>query len=60
MAHLLGIKTVAESVGGEAVVEKLKSMGVDYAQGYYLADLVSLDQLGSTAQDRDLSEIQVN
>ena len=36
MAHLLDIKTIAESVDGEASIEKLKSIGIDYAQGYYL------------------------
>ena len=60
MAHLLGIRTIAESVDDEAAIEQLKSIGVDYAQGYYLGDLVRLDEVGSTAKDRRLSEIQVN
>ncbi|MDH3218138.1 MAG: EAL domain-containing protein [Gammaproteobacteria bacterium] len=60
MAHLLGIRTIAESVDGEAAIEKLKSIGIDYAQGYYLGDLLPLDEFGSTAQERRLSEIQLN
>ncbi|MCP4878158.1 MAG: EAL domain-containing protein [Gammaproteobacteria bacterium] len=60
MAHLLDIRTVAESVDGEATIEKLKSIGIDYAQGYYLGDLVKLDELGSIELDRSISEIQVN
>ena len=60
MAHLLGIRTIAESVDDEAIIEQLKSIGVDYAQGYYLGDLMRLDEVGSSAKDHSLSEIQVN
>ncbi|MCP4391856.1 MAG: EAL domain-containing protein, partial [Gammaproteobacteria bacterium] len=60
MAHLLEIKTIAESVDGETTVEKLKSIGVDYAQGYYLGGLVQLDEVGSIAPDQRLSEFSVN
>jgi diguanylate cyclase (GGDEF)-like protein/PAS domain S-box-containing protein len=60
MAHLLNIKTIAESVDGKASIEKLKSIGIDYAQGYYLGNLVKLDDLGNAAQDFSISEIQVN
>jgi len=60
MAHLLDIKTIAENVDGEASIEKLKSIGIDYAQGYYLGNLVKLDDLGTAAPDYSLSEIQVN
>ncbi|WP_456458093.1 EAL domain-containing protein [Nitratifractor sp.] len=35
-AHNLGIQTVAEHVHSEAVFEALKTMGIDYFQGYYL------------------------
>ena len=60
MAHLLDVKTIAESVDGEASIEKLKSIGIDYAQGYYLGNLVKLDDLGNAAQDFSISETQVN
>lgn len=60
MAHLLGIKTIAESVEGESSIEKLKLIGIDYAQGYYLGDLVKLDDIGSVVQDFSISEIQIN
>jgi EAL domain-containing protein (putative c-di-GMP-specific phosphodiesterase class I) len=60
MAHLLGIRTIAENVDGEASIEKLKSIGIDYAQGYYLGNLVKLDDLGNAAQDYSISEIKVN
>jgi EAL domain-containing protein (putative c-di-GMP-specific phosphodiesterase class I) len=60
MAHLLNIKTIAESVDGEASIEKLKLIGIDYAQGYYLGNLVQLDEIGSAARDYSISEIPVN
>jgi diguanylate cyclase (GGDEF)-like protein/PAS domain S-box-containing protein len=60
MAHLLDIKTIAESVEDEASIEKLKTIGIDYAQGYYLGNLVKLDEIGHSAQDYGIPEIQVN
>ena len=35
-ARGLGSQTVAEFVGSQATVERLRELGVDYAQGYYL------------------------
>ncbi len=37
IANALGIKTIAEFVETDAIVEKLKEIGVDYAQGYAIA-----------------------
>jgi diguanylate cyclase (GGDEF)-like protein/PAS domain S-box-containing protein len=36
IAHVIGIKTIAEYVESAAIMDKLKELGVDYAQGYYL------------------------
>ncbi|MCC3592058.1 EAL domain-containing protein [Microcoleus sp. PH2017_28_MFU_U_A] len=36
IAHAMGIKTIAEYVESQAVMDKLKELGVDYGQGYYL------------------------
>ena len=36
IAHVMGIKTVAEYVESQGVMDKLKELGVDYAQGYFL------------------------
>jgi len=35
IAHVMGIKTIAEYVETAAIMDKLKELGVDYAQGYY-------------------------
>ncbi len=37
VGHLMGIKTIAESVENRAISEKLKAIGVDYVQGYAIA-----------------------
>lgn len=34
----IGIKTIAEFVHSEEVFEKVKELGIDYAQGYYLGE----------------------
>jgi diguanylate cyclase (GGDEF)-like protein/PAS domain S-box-containing protein len=37
IGHVLGIQTIAEFVESEAIVERLRELGVDYAQGYAIA-----------------------
>lgn len=37
LGHFLGIKTIAESVESEPIFNRLKELGVDYAQGYWIA-----------------------
>ncbi len=37
IAHILGLKTVAEFVENEATLERLRALKVDYAQGYFIA-----------------------
>lgn len=43
IGHVMGKRTVAEFVGDQATFDALKKMGVDYAQGYYIAPPVPLD-----------------
>ncbi len=38
MGHVLGLKTVGEYARNDAIVERLRRIGVDYAQGYALAE----------------------
>ncbi len=35
-AKELGVKTIAEFVSSEAIFDKVKTLGIDYAQGYYI------------------------
>jgi diguanylate cyclase (GGDEF)-like protein/PAS domain S-box-containing protein len=37
IGHLMGIKTIAEFVESDTIMQKLRSIGVDYAQGYAVA-----------------------
>ena len=45
VGRALGIATVAECVETQAVLEELKRIGVDYAQGFYLARPAPIAQL---------------
>ncbi len=45
VAHILGKRTVAEWVEDEAVLEKLRELGVDYAQGRHLGEPLPLDRI---------------
>jgi diguanylate cyclase (GGDEF)-like protein/PAS domain S-box-containing protein len=37
VGHVMGIRTIAEGVEDPATLEALRSLGVDYAQGYWIA-----------------------
>ena len=45
LAHILGMKTIAESVTNAGVLEALTSIGVDYGQGFGLSEPVELAAL---------------
>ena len=45
IGRALGISTVAECVESEAVLEELKRIGVDFAQGFFLAAPLPIAQL---------------
>ena len=60
MAHLLNIRTIAENLDNELVLPKLKLIGIDYAQGFYLGDLQPLDNLGSSVADHSVVEFQLD
>jgi diguanylate cyclase (GGDEF)-like protein len=37
ISHILGMHTVAESVENAATLEKIRALGIDYVQGYFVA-----------------------
>ncbi len=51
VGHAMGIKTIAERVESLEVLEKLGSIGVEYAQGYYIARPASVSTFAPWAED---------
>ena len=49
----MGVKTVAEFVESQAVVEQLRDIGVDYAQGYFIGRPCTLEQALDDREDAD-------
>jgi len=45
IGHVMGLTTIAESVESDAILQKLRLLGVDYAQGYGISEPVPLAQL---------------
>lgn len=46
IGHVLGLQTIAEWAETTQVIETLRSIGVDYAQGYGVGRPVALDEVG--------------
>jgi len=42
VGHVMGIKTIAEFAASTRIIESLREIGVDYAQGYAVARPVPL------------------
>ncbi|MCC3446424.1 MAG: EAL domain-containing protein [Microcoleus sp. PH2017_40_RAT_O_B] len=59
IAHAMGIKTIAEYVESQAVMDKLKELGVDYGQGYYLGKPQTFT-FGSPIVEEVLGEFSVD
>ena len=49
IGHVMGKKIIAESVESEAVVEKLREIGIDYAQGFAIGVPRPLAELGQVS-----------
>ncbi len=52
VGHTMGLKTIAEYVESKAVLEMLRSIGVDYAQGYHIARPMPFEELINSAHFR--------
>jgi diguanylate cyclase (GGDEF)-like protein/PAS domain S-box-containing protein len=51
IGHVMGKKTIAEFVENEAILNKLREIGVDYAQGYGIGMPVPLEFISSNKLD---------
>jgi EAL domain-containing protein (putative c-di-GMP-specific phosphodiesterase class I) len=55
VVSVMGIEVVAEYVESIAILDKLREIGVDYAQGYGVSEPISLDDssnISSLAETR--------
>jgi EAL domain-containing protein (putative c-di-GMP-specific phosphodiesterase class I) len=55
IGHMMGIKTVAESIENERIRTQLKAIGVNYAQGYEVGKPRLLGKKDSTALGSSLT-----
>lgn len=53
IGHVMGLETIAEFVEDEQIWDKLKFIGVDYGQGYYLGRPEPIDTILNSGVDRD-------
>ena len=56
IGHLMGIQTVAEFVESDAILQTLKALGVDYAQGYAIHLPEPLNLLFAESSMRQVAE----
>ena len=47
IGQVMGLKTVAEWVESDEIIEKLKSIGVDFVQGYALGYPLPMSEYGN-------------
>jgi EAL domain-containing protein (putative c-di-GMP-specific phosphodiesterase class I) len=47
IGHVMGKKVIAESVENDAVLEKLREIGVDYAQGFGVGEPRPIDEIAN-------------
>jgi len=59
IAHLMGIKTIAEYVENQRIMDQLNELGVDYAQGYYFGKPLPCD-FTSPSLEEVLGDFTVN
>ncbi|MCH8504998.1 MAG: EAL domain-containing protein, partial [Ectothiorhodospiraceae bacterium] len=58
IGHVMGKRTIAEFVESDAVVEKLRTIGVDFVQGYWIGKPQPIDTIrdsGAVVRDTPLS-----
>lgn len=48
IGHVMGLKTIAEYVSSEVIRDRVRDLGIDYGQGYFLGEPQPLETLGRT------------
>ena len=51
LAHNMGLSVVAEGVEDEATLERLRTLGCDIAQGFYLSRPLAADLVAAWMED---------
>ncbi len=59
VAHIMGIKTIAEYVENEQIVKKLRKLGVDYGQGYGIEQPKPIKSILTFSDDRKSPSLKV-
>jgi diguanylate cyclase (GGDEF)-like protein/PAS domain S-box-containing protein len=57
VGHAMGIKTIAERVENQEVLEKLGELGIEYAQGFYIARPAPVSTFAPWAEDDEPSKL---
>ena len=52
IGHVMGIETIAEFVENDAILEELRKMGVNFAQGYGVGKPQALSDFLSSVTDK--------
>jgi Amt family ammonium transporter len=50
IGHKMGIKTIAEFVESEEILQELRKLGVNYAQGYHINEPMPLSEVFDTSR----------
>ena len=50
IGHILGMRTIAESVEDAATLARIKELGLDFAQGYFIAEPEALEEESAQKQ----------
>jgi len=49
----LGIETIAEFVSGEAIYNRIKEIGIEYVQGFYLGKVMSCNEIKAKKEEKE-------
>lgn len=58
LAHVMVIQTIAECAESEAILDKLRQLGVDHAQGFAISHPRPLEDLMASRELRQVAEMQ--